>query len=653
MNLGLETTIAQNAARQYNITGASQKRSAERLSSGYRINRAADDAAGLKISEKMRSQIRGLDKASSDITDGLSYVQVADGALAEIQSMLHRINELSVQSSNDTNTASDRLAIDNEVQALKKEVNRIFSDTEFNGLKIWDGIGNHQVQVGTAPVAAVTSGCTSSTQLFILTEDNKWKIPSDNQYNVSASEADGIKISWTAYNGQTYSTKNIPWPAGDIAGQTIDFRLGDYLDTDTYPDLKGSGINFRVNYQVSGVSTLQDVIDSINGTSITMYPYVPTKVNLFKTDGTPLNNYYSKNGISANFSCYIDYTAQLASDRKFDGTEDTTFIEPSISQPDNFHYPSPDSSPWSLPFTLGQNALHPDAMATTNGTFDSTATSNSTYYYGYSNEPNNPSHWWYTDQYGTHSIIHTVNNNCNGTPSSIEDALLNGDSSNLALNTTQYGGFIVLSIPISGSYDVKGTGYNGQFGAITMTLNVNNDTTLDDIKDLLTDIGSVDISSESYANCQGGYVPVNTITLEEPVFESEMNLNIQTSDVAYDHISLAYKSLRLDNLGLESTNTQTYQDSQDAIGACANDLEIVSSQRSLFGSYQNRLEAAHSIAENTKENTQNAESKLRDTDMAQEMVSYSANSILSQAQEAMMAQSNSRLSQVLSLLQMK
>lgn len=512
-------------------------------------------------------------------------------------------------------------------------------------------MGTYQVQTGTISVPAVTSGCTSSTQLFTLTEDNKWKIPSDNRYYVSASETDGIKISWTAYNGQTYSTKNIPWPAGDIAGQTIDFKLGNYLDTDTYPDLKGSGINFRVNYQVSSVSTLQDVIDSINGTSISMSPYVPTRVTLTKTDGTVLNGFYSKNGISASFSSDITYTAQLAADRKFDGTEDTDFIEPSLSQPDNFHYPSTDSSQWSLPFTLGQNARHPDAMATTNGTFESMATSNSTYYYGYANEPNNPTHWWYTTPYGNYSIVHTINNNCNGTPSSIEDALINGDNANLALKTTQYGGKVVVSIPINGSYDVKGTGYNGAFGSISMTLSVNNDTTLDDVKSLLTDIGSLDIRSESYARCQGGYVPVNTITLQQPVFEARMKLNIQTSDVAYDHIALEYRSLRLDSLGLTSTNTQTYQDSQDAIGACANALEIVSAQRSLFGSYENRLEAAHSIAENTLENTQSAESKLRDTDMAKEMVCYSMNSILSQAQEAMMAQSNSRLNQVLSLLQ--
>lgn len=97
----------------------------------------------------MRQQIRGLDKASQNINDGISYVQVADAALAKVQSMMHRINELSIQASNDTNTAADRLAIDNEIQDLKQEINRIFDTTEFNTRKIWDTNGTNLIQLGT------------------------------------------------------------------------------------------------------------------------------------------------------------------------------------------------------------------------------------------------------------------------------------------------------------------------------------------------------------------------------------------------------------------------------------------------------------------------------------------------------------------------
>lgn len=120
--------------------------------------------------------------------------------------------------------------------------------------------------------------------------------------------------------------------------------------------------------------------------------------------------------------------------------------------------------------------------------------------------------------------------------------------------------------------------------------------------------------------------------------------------MAYDHIAINYRSLRLENLGLSDTNTQTREEAQKAIAASADALAIVSEQRSLFGSYQNRLESANVTTENTWENVQNAESRLRDTDMAEEMVRYSMADILTQAGEAVMAQSNSNLSQVLSLL---
>ena len=110
--------LAQNANRQLNIVTGKKAKSTEKLSSGYRVNRSADDAAGLTISEKMRWQIRGLNRASNNIQDGISLVQVADGALGEIHSMLHRMKELAVQASNDTNTDSDREQLQNEVRAL-------------------------------------------------------------------------------------------------------------------------------------------------------------------------------------------------------------------------------------------------------------------------------------------------------------------------------------------------------------------------------------------------------------------------------------------------------------------------------------------------------------------------------------------------------
>ena len=130
---------AANASRMLNITSTAQSKSTEKLSSGYKINRAADDAAGLSISEKMRRQIRGLDRASTNAQDGISAVQTAEGALNEVHSMLQRANELAVQAANGTNGSADVKAISNEITQLKAEIERIGDTTDFNGKKMLQG----------------------------------------------------------------------------------------------------------------------------------------------------------------------------------------------------------------------------------------------------------------------------------------------------------------------------------------------------------------------------------------------------------------------------------------------------------------------------------------------------------------------------------
>ena len=140
---------AMNSNRQLGVTTSAQAKSSEKLASGYRINRAGDDAAGLKISEKMRSQIRGLDKASSNAQDGISLIQTAEGALNEAHSILQRMNELAVQGANDTNQSIDRDAINEELDALTKELDRISETTQFNKQNLLDGtFTDKNLQVG-------------------------------------------------------------------------------------------------------------------------------------------------------------------------------------------------------------------------------------------------------------------------------------------------------------------------------------------------------------------------------------------------------------------------------------------------------------------------------------------------------------------------
>lgn len=131
--------IAMNSNRQLGLVTGAKRKSTERLSSGYKINRAADDAAGLAISEKMRRQVRGLTQASLNAQDGISLVQVADGAMNEIHDIMQRMNELAVKASNDTNNSDDRSYIQAEMNQLRNEIGRITSDTSFNEIYIFNG----------------------------------------------------------------------------------------------------------------------------------------------------------------------------------------------------------------------------------------------------------------------------------------------------------------------------------------------------------------------------------------------------------------------------------------------------------------------------------------------------------------------------------
>ena len=137
-----------NTNRQMGVVTDALQKSTEKLSSGYKINRAADDAAGLSISEKMRSQIRGLNKASDNAQDGISLIQVAEGALNETHSILQRMNELATQAANDTNTSVDRQSIKDEIKQLNEELDRISSTTQFNKQDLLTGGFSGKLQVG-------------------------------------------------------------------------------------------------------------------------------------------------------------------------------------------------------------------------------------------------------------------------------------------------------------------------------------------------------------------------------------------------------------------------------------------------------------------------------------------------------------------------
>ena len=212
--------MAMNTHRQLGITNGAGAKSMEKLSSGYRINRAGDDAAGLAISEKMRGQIRGLNQASRNSQDAISLIQTAEGALNESHAILQRMRELSVQSATDTNTDADRGELQKEVLALRTEITRIATDTEFNTKKLLNGsFGIQNAGTGTLTTAVVG--------LANLTDINVSGASANTTYTL-AETADNITLSTGA--GATLRSQTIGKPA---AGGTMNFdALGVSIKTD-------------------------------------------------------------------------------------------------------------------------------------------------------------------------------------------------------------------------------------------------------------------------------------------------------------------------------------------------------------------------------------------------------------------------------------
>ncbi|MCQ2911420.1 MAG: flagellin [Clostridia bacterium] len=210
---------ALNTYKSLGIAGGSADKSMEKLSSGYKINKAADDAAGLSISEKMRSQIRGLNQASTNASNGVSMIQTAEGALNEEHSILQRMRELAVQSATDTNASEDREALQSEMAQLTNEINRIGSTTEFNGMKILDGSKTNKVATTESAAAAETLTVTlgAGTKL----DANQRVTLNGRQYKVGADAAatDNASVTLTAVIAEkTVETKD------DYVGLSLEGR---------------------------------------------------------------------------------------------------------------------------------------------------------------------------------------------------------------------------------------------------------------------------------------------------------------------------------------------------------------------------------------------------------------------------------------------
>lgn len=319
---------AMNANRMLGITTKSASGSTEKLSSGYRINRAADDAAGLAISEKMRKQIRGLDQASENAEDGISCVQTAEGALAEVQDMLQRMNELMVQAANGTNSETDRLYIQDEIDQLISEVDRVAETTKFNETYLLKGDEfkpTTSVYMTNYSVTYTKNDTKNSIQDAIEYKTNY--TGTNNVYIVSNEiETSSSNLSLTAHNIQTGDDIT------DFMMQGGNNKANATLNTNSYVAFvnveldsnENGGEDLKVNTSTSVIEAKRDlyIYNTANGTA--------TRIPA----GTAMTEYLNGDNTMNNKYRLIDYLKGSGTTTRTDGFIDTFEWDDSVLERD-------------------------------------------------------------------------------------------------------------------------------------------------------------------------------------------------------------------------------------------------------------------------------------------------------------------------------
>lgn len=671
----LHNIAAMNAGRQLKLNNKKQVKNTEKLSSGYRINRSADDAAGLAVSEKMRRQIRGLHQTVQNIQEGIGYVQTADGALNEVEDMLQRMNELAVKGANGTLQESDRKYIDKEMQALKKELDRVFKTTSFNDRLIWEADPNTRVQIGTELLQAVNFRNTSHT--FDVTDENCGVVPASNpgsagQFKISATKDDGVSVSWTAYNGTEYTTECIGWDK--LKENNYEFEMSDYFGGSAkHPELyKADGspqFTHKVSFEVIEAATVDDIITCINGRTMSASSSASFTPQFKKPDQS-VTSYTGISFSSQSLTYQSAYVSSLAdpNGHTFDGT-DNLFLEPS-SYSGNLTPPSSNTS--DVGTAQGSDEKWTFSLKM-EGIGDVKATSYSvTYASPGATEEENEGLWWtwvyrwdgtQYQKYYKSTKTRTIDG---GTLGNVMDALT-GDRTaatpgllkEVNGGVSDHGGYIDINFKLTADQEFTyGKGLSSKsVGTLSIRVSVSaNDTeqtVLDKINAALKPDTVLDFYTASASNdsSYASYASAATHRIDSPIYGGAVHFWVQAGTEADQQIDLYYDALSCIFLKLENTKADTVDNCKASIGAIKKAMQTVNNQRADFGAYQNRLEHASNNNSNVEENTQAAESLIRDTDMASAMVEYSNHNILLQAGQAMLAQANQTRQGVLSLLQ--
>ena len=584
---------AANANRMLNVTTSAQSKSTEKLSSGYRINRAADDAAGLTISEKMRKQIKGLDRASTNAEDGVSAVQTAEGALTEVHSMLQRMNELATQSANGTNSSTDRQAIQDEIDQLSTEIDRVSETTKFNETYLLKGN---------------TDGATSKVKLNAHDAGLAGKL-TDNGNGTATFKADTLAVGdKVKIAGKEYTIGNSADSADYAKKDTIKATVDGVGDSVTSGNTTTSIVAKVTTATATGATwAANDKFKDADGNE---WKVATTTDETKHEVATGDVSKYLKDG------CTI---VSNAANNKLDGTsvvDDLGKNEVSIAD--------------TTGITALQNGIKAGDTVTVDGTTKTvTAEEPKTYDEIKTAVAGGTAG---TTKISIGSKEYTLDKTTDAAAGKItqDDFLaLIKDGDKVKVGRTTYTAIIKSSdddsITLEDAYSkmAKELETASSIGADTAATVKNNGN------------GTFDITK-------------GTVDVKEAL---SFNLHVGADADSTNKITVDIDSMSAAGLGIKGIKADTEQDATYAIDAIADAISQVSSQRSALGAIQNRLEHTINNLDNVVENTTSAESRIRDTDMAEEMVNYSKNNILAQAGQSMLAQANQSNQGVLSLLQ--
>ena len=626
---------AANANRMLNVTTSAQSKSTEKLSSGYKINRAADDAAGLTISEKMRKQIRGLDRASTNAEDGVSAVQTAEGALTEVHSMLQRMNELATQSANGTNSTTDRQAIQDEIDQLTTEIDRVSETTKFNETYLLKGD---------------TDGATSAKNVNAHDAGLAGKLVANGDgtstFKLDKALADGDKvtIAGTQYTiGSTTSSADGYGKLSDLSAKTL--SVGDSVTTAV--GNKYTLVDEAKNEDATYTDGMQINIDGKkytigNATDL-------TNATLKKADAITLVSEALQKGKDVSITKIGTvagmYAAASAVDIKVVSSLDTGKIS-SLNCGSGTAGKAPTAAELAKKAgaTLGAGDTVTVKGVSTKATNRDPATMNTI--------KDVVKQLKATDvvKIGTNTLNIAEETDVANNKYTVNDvlALLNDNDEVTITATTADAKNAMAAAGLTAATAYTAVETKNSSDAKNVISAKDAYSMMAEELQKASSIGA-DVAAEVKSDNSGSFtITQGTVDVKEAL---SFNLHVGADADSTNKITVDIDSMSSAGLGIKGIKADTEQDATYAIDAIADAISQVSSQRSALGAIQNRLEHTINNLDNVVENTTSAESRIRDTDMAEEMVNYSKNNILAQAGQSMLAQANQSNQGVLSLLQ--